>query len=128
MLQLIGALSLLKGGGTIKVETNTWVYPTFIKIHDYIEHAGYNWVQREDSLTHTSSTLKNTVYRCLAAKDIIEFLVEQNQDFNCNDLFECIYCLRPYLKSDEIINYKAEIVEFKNFLQELNPDIKLEWN
>ena len=84
-----------------------------------IEHSGYNWVQREDSLTHTSSMVKNAVYRCLAAKDIIEFLKTENKGFSYNDLYDCLECLKPYLQTTEINNYQEELDELKLFLKGL---------
>lgn len=84
-----------------------------------IEHSGYNWVQRNDSLTHTSSMVKNAVYRCLAAKDIIEFLKTENKGFSYNDLYDCLECLKPYLQTTEIDNYQEELDELKLFLKGL---------
>lgn len=47
----------------------------------YVDSLGYNYRMHENSLTHNTSTLKLTVYRCLCAQDIIKFFKKVDIEF-----------------------------------------------
>ena len=57
-------------------DTQSCFFVTFFsKTIACIPYSGYNYNQRNTSLSHTSSPIKNLLYQALCAKDVCEFIV-----------------------------------------------------
>ena len=79
-------------------------------------YVGYNYVQNISSLCHTATEIKQRIYRTLCAKDICEFLAQNNDEETSNALQ--VFCMR--LKEIGGLNLPDSIKEeFKDELAEI---------
>lgn len=87
-----------------------------------INKATYHYIQRNDSLIHTTSKIKNSIYRLLMSKDIYEFSKDkgnfESPENACylklKELLDENYSLEEYLK------YPNECAEILHFISQLN--------
>ena len=73
---------------------------------EYVDMLGYNYVMRNESLTHTTNQLKDVIYKGLCWLDLMDF-------FNANDktVFEAI----------DIKGYLINIINVLNMFTDLHP-------
>jgi glycosyltransferase involved in cell wall biosynthesis len=85
---------------------------------EYVDNIGYNYVMRQTSLTHTTSPLKDIIYKGLCWLDLMEFFAKNDPSiFNCipiksylKNIFSTLNTINIDLK--EVEKYKDEWVEF----------------
>lgn len=85
---------------------------------EYVDNIGYNYVMRQTSLTHTTSPLKDIIYKGLCWLDLMEFFIKNDPSmFNCipirsylKNIFSTLNTINIDLK--EVEKYKDEWVEF----------------
>lgn len=85
---------------------------------EYVDNIGYNYVMRQTSLTHTTSPLKDIIYKGLCWLDLMEFFTKNDPSiFNCipiksylKNIFSTLNTINIDLK--EVEKYKDEWVEF----------------
>ena len=80
-----------------------------------IPYAEYMYVKRDNSLIHSSSSIKNDIYHILACKDIVTFLSEQNQKNSNEPFLNKVIQNIDVLSSEEAKQYKDELVEIFQF-------------
>ena len=85
----------------------------------YIDNIGYNYVMRSNSLTHTTNTIKDVIYKGLCWLDLIDFFLEKDKTmFNYIDISGYIKNLLTIMNNiktfdaAEINKYKDDWVEF----------------
>lgn len=79
-----------------------------------IPDAKYNYVQLENSLIHSSSYNKDTIYRCLALRDIFEFNIEHNVP--CQGILVQVIRELKSLSKECSIEYSSELSELLFFI------------
>lgn len=85
---------------------------------EYVDNIGYNYVMRQTSLTHTTSPIKDIIYKGLCWLDLMEFFAKNDPSvFNCipiksylKNIFSTLNTINIDLK--EVEKYKDEWVEF----------------
>lgn len=85
----------------------------------YIDNIGYNYVMRSNSLTHTTNTIKDVIYKGLCWLDLMDFFLEKDKTiFNYIDISGYIKNLLTIMNTiktfdtAEINKYKDDWVEF----------------
>lgn len=85
----------------------------------YIDNIGYNYVMRSNSLTHTTNTIKDVIYKGLCWLDLMDFFLEKDKTmFNYIDISGYIKNLLTIMNNiktfdaAEINKYKDDWVEF----------------
>lgn len=85
----------------------------------YIDNIGYNYVMRNNSLTHTTNTIKDVIYKGLCWLDLMDFFLEKDKTvFNYIDISGYIKNLLTIMNNiktfdvAEINKYKDDWVEF----------------
>lgn len=77
-----------------------------------VPYSAYNYVQQPNSLVHSASDTKYSIYKCLCTKDIREYMLKV-QDHRYSTLKPFIQCLRelPKLTEEDKELYKDELSE-----------------
>lgn len=85
----------------------------------YIDNIGYNYVMRSNSLTHTTNTIKDVIYKGLCWLDLMDFFLEKDKTiFNYVDIPGYIKNLLTIMNNiktfdpAEINKYKDDWIEF----------------
>lgn len=85
----------------------------------YIDNIGYNYVMRSNSLTHTTNTIKDVIYKGLCWLDLMDFFLEKDKTvFNYIDISGYIKNLLTIMNNiktfdpAEINKYKDDWIEF----------------
>lgn len=85
----------------------------------YIDNIGYNYVMRSNSLTHTTNTIKDVIYKGLCWLDLMDFFLEKDKTmFNYIDISGYIKNLLTIMNTiktfdaAEINKYKDDWIEF----------------
>lgn len=85
----------------------------------YVDNIGYNYVMRDNSLTHTTNVLKDIIYKGLCWLDLMDFFLEKDKTiFNYIDISGYIKNLLTIMNNiktfdiAEINKYKDDWVEF----------------
>lgn len=84
------------------------------------KYCGYNYVQNPQSLCHKSNAIKDTIYRALCAKDILEFVDKYKKEdykYALKAFMERIYEIKNIQFTNEIRSkYSDELTELFIFL------------
>lgn len=81
-----------------------------------LHYTGYNYTENTDSLCHNASEIKNLIYQALCAKDLCEFIAE-NDKININYFLQAFTIRIKNLGNHELPDSIKE--EFKDELAEL---------
>lgn len=105
-------------------DTQTAYYVLFYskKVID-TPYVGYNYVQNQNSLVHTSDDVKNKIYKALCAKDVAMFVKEHKKKdykYTITAFILRISEIKQIQFTNEIINkYKDELSELFVFMLQL---------
>lgn len=105
-------------------DTQTCYYVLYnTKVLVTTKYCGYNYVQNPQSLCHKSDALKDTIYRALCAKDILEFVNKYKKEdykYAFKAFLERIYKVKNIQFTNEIRSkYSDELTELFVFLLQL---------
>lgn len=125
-------LALIKRHLWDKVEYCKWRFledsPTFIKLLSYangrqlIPYTGYHYYQNPNSLCHTTSTVKNNIYRMKMMEDLYDFQNKTgNKVISLNHIIKVFY--QCNFSEENLSEYKKEVKDIESFLTKIIHEI-----